>query len=71
MIEVTGITQKDGRTYFWCNDILIFDSPTKVPADFQVSQEAWDEARQMCVDARIRGNWVGNDITNPIPFKGA
>lgn len=69
MLQVTRTTENYGRTEFWCNDTLIFSSPTKVPDSFNVSQEAWDVARQMCVDARIKGNWVGNDITNPIPYK--
>ena len=69
-LEVTDVIEKEGRTCFYCKDTLIFSSPTQVPEKFQISQEAWDNARQMCVDARIRGNWVGEDITNPIPFEG-
>ena len=43
-LEVTSVREKEGRTCFYCNDTLIFSSPTKVPESFQVSQEAWDDA---------------------------
>lgn len=69
-LEVTSVVEKDGRTEFRCGETLIFSSPTQVPEKFQVSQDDWDRARQMCVDARVKGNWVGNDILHPTPFGG-
>ena len=67
-LEITDIRDIDGRRCYMCGDHLIFSTPITVPDYIQMTQEQWDYQRQQCAEARVRGNWIGNDITHPIPW---
>ena len=65
---ITDIRDVDDRRCYFCNDTMIFSTTIKVPECFQMTQEEWDYWRQQCAEARVKGQWYGNDITHPIQW---
>ncbi len=65
---ITDIRDIEDRRCYMCGDKLIFSTPIIVPDYIQMTQDEWDYWRQQCAEARVRGQWRGNDITHPIPW---
>lgn len=43
----------------------VFRAAKEVPTEFKMTQEEWDNATKLCLEARLRGKWIGNDILHP------
>lgn len=37
--------------------------------EFRMTQEEWDDATALCLEARVKGRWRGDDILHPIPWE--
>jgi len=63
----------DGCVEYWLpNDPerhVIFKALMQPPKEFQMTQEEWDNATWLCLEARIHPKdhraWYGNDIMHP------
>jgi len=46
----------------------IFHLPNKPPADWNISEDEWEHDINLCLQARVKGRWYGDDILHPIPM---
>lgn len=67
---------EDGNDEYWYPDDpdrnVIFRCPRTPPEGYKMTQEEWEKATWLCLEARIHPTnnkpWFG-DITNPIPIE--
>lgn len=68
----------DNTEYYLPNGlspVCVFRISTKVPEEFQMTQEEWDNGQKLCLESRLRGlcwkdefkgqSW-GGDILDPV-----
>lgn len=47
----------------------LFTTSVHPVPEFLMTQEEWDHATALCLEARVKGRWRGDDILHPIPWE--
>lgn len=64
------------RSYHLAENLKDFSIPetifhlenNKPPAEWGITEDEWEHGINLCLQARVKGRWYGDDILHPIPM---